>query len=732
MDIKPISPQNEKPNAGSGSTPSPTPPTGNAKSSSTQLAQPQAQAATTHATHQADQVAQAPVITPSSDQNLPPAQAQSPPSLGDNNLPPESPQPFVMQDNSEPEAGQAQAVSSQDQSGGRVYPEPGTPGPQPFSMDNGTPHSADNATQNTSPQSSQSDQTDSNTNTSGIQPASVSGSADTTFHSDIAAAASSTSPQTEAQAPALTIIDPQQQHATTTQQPLPTSVQAQQQVDASAGQSTAPPQAQPEFSPSVQAQPSQPTITPSNGGDTSSTGKKKKLGLIVGAAVGIVAILSGVVFGYAIPNRPENVFSTGLDRSGQAINGLMVQLAEMETADQMNQMQATADMQIEMEGTTFEGDVRVRFDETASESTFSLQAAGDASFELSGDVLTTNSDQSDYPDVYLQLTGITALGLDAFIPGISRYDGRWIHMPSAFLEEAIGPIEQTEVTQEMPDSQDIMSLMVDISEVVRDYLLTSDEEKSVFEIAEIVGEEDVDGKSAYRYKVAVEEQNFELFCVALAEKIEASDYYSVISDTAFTEPLDTSGCAEAAEEINEETIDIWVDRRTKLISKIRFTNPEVEQEYSELGLNYEGGDDVGLYLRDISEDQTVELSMQTNFESLRTTGAVVVEQNGLSGFEFTMNVSAEPYQDAIEATPPETAVTFEQMFEDLLGSSGGFTLGRQTDDDATLPLDSGIVNSEDTTAAPEPSGQTTIPVQLPSFRDVVRSYNNPPSTETLE
>jgi hypothetical protein len=417
---------------------------------------------------------------------------------------------------------------------------------------------------------------------------------------------------------------------------------------------------------------------------------KRRIITVVLLLLLLSAAIGGYVFGYHIPNQPENVYKTGIERTGSAIQSIIYDATQPQALERFSSTDLTVTASVKSDGQEYSGSFSSKLNASSSDSSldFSMIAnENDEEMNLGIKILTDLREGQRLPDMYFQLRGISQLGLDAFIPNISSYDNKWIAVTSEYLETNFGEyIETDSVNTENPSKEDVADYIRSVTDVTNQYLFSADPEFSVLEQREYVGEEQVNDLGTYRYKVAVNEQNAISYCRALVDVSIRSNAYRKLTGIAEDEldNLVKESQEECEEYISEdfdedETMDMWVDKKYKLIHKIRIYDPENRDSYADIGQNYTGGNDLSLFLeiKDVSNDLESIVTVITNTDSNTTAGTATIKQGGEYSYEATVTFDAKPYEGDINVTRPADAIDIEDIMQTLFGSA---QLGASTDE----------------------------------------------------
>lgn len=426
-------------------------------------------------------------------------------------------------------------------------------------------------------------------------------------------------------------------------------------------------------------------IFPPDSNSPSSSGGRslnKRLLLIIITAVLLVLLIAGYVFGYYLPNKPENVYKTGLDRSGDAMQMILDKAIEQGTYDKFKKSEITATMDINYAGQNIKGDFTTKFDGSKLDTDLNASfPSGDSKqVDLGLSVLSQKADNKEFPDTYLNIRGVKALGADLFLPGIGKYDGKWLAVTSDYLqslanEYGIDSAAQKKNTDNYPTFDEISSLIRDAYGVTNEYVLTSDPSKAVFVNKQYLGKEDVEGVGTYHYEVGLNKDNYKAYCEAVSNVFLSNQAYKKLIGTS-DEQIENQkqgtedDCQQSSDGIkDDDTFEMWVDSKYKLIKKVRIYSGEDKGEYYELGQNYNGGEEINLFFGFHSDkgnfDSKVAFTtdLNTGESSSEITFSGGKDESGK--YDGKITVSAKPLSGDFEITKPSNTVNIEKVLKDI-------------------------------------------------------------------
>ncbi len=401
----------------------------------------------------------------------------------------------------------------------------------------------------------------------------------------------------------------------------------------------------------------------------------KKILLGVGAGTTLlVIILSGYIFGYHIPNQPANVWKTSLNRSGKALDKIVNSASEKETIAAYEKSDMNATIDVVAEGNTAKGAMDVKFGDSKANANFdiSLKTEGENEKKLNTKMLFELPENSSYPNTYFKVDGIKSLGLDEINKSVGEFDNKWIAIEAEYLKSLGAPTTSTEkIKNEQINSDDVAEIAKAVTATATQYVFTAEPDKAIFVQKSFVGKEKVDDINAYHYKVVINNENSKKFCEALTEKLYSTKGYRKLNGGSDTEiekskTRDVKSCRESGNDFKDtDTYDLWVDSKYKLIHKIRFTNKDNPEMYTEIGQTYKGGDEVKMFVNyvDGKQKSVGKFTLETNLKTRTTKGTIVYGGKGTNPYDVKLTMQAKPYSGEIATTKPNGAIPIEQVLQ---------------------------------------------------------------------
>lgn len=449
----------------------------------------------------------------------------------------------------------------------------------------------------------------------------------------------------------------------------------------------------------------------------SPTRKKAMIG--GGVAAGVTTLAALFLFVFYIPNLPTNVWNTGMSRTGKEMTALLEALADQEATAGLAKSKYTVNGSLDMNGKVSTINIDTTSDDTKTNTSakVNVNVSDMPEMNLTADVKTQLPENAFLPNIYFKVAGFSNLGLDAFLPGINTYDNKWIAVEQDYLKQfedtlEVGSSEGAEnITEE-----DVLSIANDVNEVSQEYLFTSDPEKAVIVLDEFIATEESEGIKANHYKASIDKENAQDYCVALRTKLLDN---KVVKDNGLMSESSaddiTKYCKSSSEDTNaNDTFDVWIDKKYKLLHKVRFykdlektakkyqakfddciadlVDYEAEdtaeimsfcdsykqmivtgEAYTEFGQVYNGKDTFLLFVgenRDTNREEfKLRLEMNVDIKKLALDGKMEVStKTENSNTNGKLTISSSPYEGEIDATKPESAISIQQAFGELMGS----------------------------------------------------------------
>jgi hypothetical protein len=407
-----------------------------------------------------------------------------------------------------------------------------------------------------------------------------------------------------------------------------------------------------------------------------SNGGRKKWLLIGGAAVVVLGAVAGV-FGWYIPSRPENVWNTGLSRTGKVVDRIMQDVTDPKALETRTAYDLDGDMSIKSSAISGSGKLNLKADEKNSDSGFMVDLKSTEGDKLSFgvDAKTLNPKDSLYPDTYMRLHGLSTLPVDLnqMLPGITNYDNKWIFIPSASLARIMSQSstdtagKDTQVT-----AQDVSEAARVASKTTREYVFTDAKDKAVIERKSFVGKETVDGVKTYHYTAAINKQHAKDYCLALVDGVSATKLYEKLVDKADRSKT-TAEAKKSCEDYAKngkaaEDFDLWIGGKYNLIHKIRISDETNKKSYVDFGQTYTGGDELPFFMAVHEEDSKtdVRVDMKINSKTYNFNSSFSMQTgSGEEKVDFSGHINGTATDKKVSVTAPTDAVKLDDVLKAL-------------------------------------------------------------------
>jgi hypothetical protein len=321
--------------------------------------------------------------------------------------------------------------------------------------------------------------------------------------------------------------------------------------------------------------------------------KPKKKWLIPVAAGTLIALLAGgYVFGIYLPNRPENAYKIGMKLTGIATDRVINYTKERKKYASSS-IDATAS--VKQAGGSFDMAIKGESSETAGIATVDANITGQ---KINAELRVADAAQSENPDVYLKLTGVTPfLQQMSADPKLAQLDGKWIAIDHTIIDTYQKQIEAQSGAsiKEMPTADQVNDAVAKVQQVNKDYLFTTNKDKAVLQYKEYVGKDTRNNRAAFHYKTGYDKAHLKEYVKAVGKALDSSklnDWSKKQADGKNLSALfQLSSLEDTVEKTKgDETFDLYVDQGTKLIQSVVFTDKKSDGGTFTIAQNYTGGD----------------------------------------------------------------------------------------------------------------------------------------------
>ncbi|MFZ1248784.1 MAG: hypothetical protein WAQ24_00505 [Candidatus Saccharimonadales bacterium] len=431
--------------------------------------------------------------------------------------------------------------------------------------------------------------------------------------------------------------------------------------------------------PSVgQAMPSSPVA----GGDG---GGKKKWVLPAALGAGLVALLAGgYVFAVVLPNQPQTVFNKSLVQSGQAADKLVDYSKNYKSAKS-----SLMDGTLTVKAGGMDVDATLKGEASAKDAQLTLDATL-AGKKVTADFRMLSNTASTAPDLYIKVAGIKQYAPSTPTSPLVTLDGQWIGIDHTLLESyqkqmaASTGTSATASLQAVPTTEQANDAVAKVQKVNKEYLFTTDKSKAVVTYKSFVGKETKNARTVNHYKAGYNKTNLSAYVDAVGKALDTSSLNDWSKKQQNGKNLsELLNIDKLKSSINknkgDETFDVFVDTKTKLMQSVTFTGKESSGKGTlTFAQNYTGGDSYPFELALDSAESKVTLGLTTNTK----TNAMQLKMNGVmsssgsdTNIDMLMNIT--PSDKEVAITVPTGAKPLTDVMKQL-GVNPDTVLGAST------------------------------------------------------
>ncbi len=403
--------------------------------------------------------------------------------------------------------------------------------------------------------------------------------------------------------------------------------------------------------------------------------RRKKV-VAVFAVLAIVLGVTGYTFGLYMPNRPEQIWQVGMTRSGQAFEQFVHDATDAGTGQAYEAARLTGKLELSGKDQKYGGTISsvLSPNKSDNEMRLALKDGQGKDQNVSLKLLSQLPDGAAYPNTFLKYSGLAPLGFDALLPGIRDFENTWISVPSDYVQSLL-PVDQTKPASKARLTQkDAAALGKIMTASSREFIFTNDPAKAVLVPRQFIGTEQLeDGLLANHYKVGFHRQHALSFCEALSSRLAAAEAYRKLPGAKGDRTADKkqmlSACKdEFANKIDDkDSLDLWIDKKYKLVRKVRVSDQKNVKNYLEIGHAYKGGDTVPLFLTLHSDAEKYEgrMDMTINRTTNVVTGGMFYRSKGKVPFGVTATMELKPYKGELTVARPAAVVSVAEVLKKL-------------------------------------------------------------------
>jgi len=417
---------------------------------------------------------------------------------------------------------------------------------------------------------------------------------------------------------------------------------------------------------------------------------RKKLWLLLAGIATVMIAVAGYVFLFYIPNLPENVWNSGLDRSGQALTSATSRVTSKDMVNTYTKSAFDGTFSYSSGSNSVSGTATAKVDSTGATAdvTSSFSTDGAAEKKLEAQFIVNQPKDKLYPTLYLKFNGLANLGLGDMGSFLSAYDNKWISIDEEYFKDlGVTPADAGKADQQVT-AQDVADAAKSAIDTTSEYVLTSNSSKAVFERQSFVGKEKTDGVDTYHYKVGINIDHARAYCQAVTTAyLKTNLAKKVIPDAAERDSQAKKAPDDCKSDITKEdvaksTYDLWMDTKYKVIYKMRVTETAHPKNYTEIGQKYDGSDTLHFFSKGVTQEEegvatngattsnfalTFDINTKTATVAVGMTGGEKPASGDSTDFKATMN--SKPYQGTVDTSKPSGATPIQDILNSAFGAS---------------------------------------------------------------
>lgn len=438
--------------------------------------------------------------------------------------------------------------------------------------------------------------------------------------------------------------------------------------------------------------------------------KNKKLMLITLGAIFFISIILGIIFGLYLPNTPNNVWKTGLSRTGKQSSAVIQALSDPKISESLKKSKIEAGGTVTYNEQNYSVNSNASIDASKSDTTAQVKASSGSEENFVVDVAlkTDLPETALLPNIYLKVDLSDPSLFKSFgIP--EKYNNVWISAEQDFMSELAKTYNLKLDDSKNITKEDIISVVNDFNTVSQQYIFTSDPQFAVVVKKSFIGSEEINNSKANHYKAGVNKDNAKQYCYAVFEKLinnESYKKYALSGDTntEARKQENKQECDKLVNDIpNNLEFDIWINKSIKIVQQVRFyedLSKQVEeaqkrkteclqtydayskdscdyvddfiekgQKYIEFGQIIKSKKELLLYTSDVSDTDKNKSSFRAeiyvNSETYELNGKINAKaDNPNNKLNADLAFKMLPYQGETDTSKPKDAVPIQQVIEE--------------------------------------------------------------------
>ncbi|NBU33182.1 hypothetical protein EB118_08670 [bacterium] len=411
---------------------------------------------------------------------------------------------------------------------------------------------------------------------------------------------------------------------------------------------------------------------------TSKNPKKNKTPWLIPAIIGgFFLVIGGGAYGYMgiYMHMPQNIWKSAVRNTGNALTAYIDTPQASQGGGNINgTLSVTAPAPIDASLTG-------AYDE--KNATYSLDA-GALGVRINADIRSITADKATSPDIYIKVDGLKSLS--SLLGAISKNNNLLNEVGSNwyFIDRTLTAQVYKQTGGEPLSAQslnkDTQEIAKKVNVVFRDYIFTTNQDKSVVVVKESLGKEDFKGRQAQKYAAQVRKQQLKDMVGALNNALKDTKAKELVvynTSTALEQQLEYDQLAKKIDSFSDDKLvaEVWVDTGLRYIRNVRValpTNNDSSTDTLDFTLDYTGGDAIPL---------SITLTLKDKTNDVRATLGVTLHRNNANlevGFDVdgttsnqkikgSLKIAIEPTNNAIKVTKPEGAKNILELAGGVLG-----------------------------------------------------------------
>lgn len=415
-------------------------------------------------------------------------------------------------------------------------------------------------------------------------------------------------------------------------------------------------------------QPIQQPMQPMMPAPATKNGTSKKKFLIIGVFLAVFLLGgSGAAYVQFVANSPQKIWERAMNSTAKGMDALTG--LQEQASNKPQKLEGTFKLSSPVAA---DGSFSLVADQTNAEMTMDVGAAGT---RLSAEMRMVDAASSESPDIYFKVKGIDSIGAllglagpesEAYTQMLSAAEDQWYGVDHTLLDQVLSSTaEESKIGNLSQD--DLNKIALQLSNVVKNNLLSTDPQNAVFEVANEIGKEDFEGTKTYKYEVRINKDHLKSFLTELKNAMGDTKIAELVASTSGQSYEDAVMLDELFAEIDKQdfsntTADVWVEASGRYVRNVRLypVKDNKQKNYFDIGIPYQGGDVVPLVFKAAIDDDGANGTFSTGLEFNRSNSSLhnwitidMTIDTESSPIEFEFDMTAQPTNDTPKTDAPE-------------------------------------------------------------------------------